>query len=188
MKGLKVKQQAGVVLFLSLVMLLILTILGLQSVKSTSMQRIMARNARDAELAFQSAEVAVVEAEAYIETLVNTAPFEATNTAGRVHTVNVGSEVVLKDFNWRLPDNLANTDATQGFTVVTTTIGTVAQQPRYFIEFWRTVVSDEDRLNLDNIGQDTGSGRTQVFRVTALGIGGTEQANVIVRTTYGKKF
>ena len=72
--------------------------------------------------------------------------------------------------------------------IVTKSIAGVAAQPRYIVEFIKTVVSDEDRLNLDNIGQDTGSGRTQIFRVTAFGTGGTENAHVLIQTTYGKRF
>jgi len=175
-------KQSGVVLFISLVMLLILTLLGVSSIQSTSLQLMMSRNARDAELAFQAAETAIIEAEAYIETLNNTGPFEATNTDGRYDAVNNGT-VNLAGFDWT---NSA-TNA-RGFKTAATLLTGVADQPKYFIEFWRTVVSDEDRLNLDNIGQDTGAGRTQVFRVTAHGTGGTETAEVIIRTTYGKKF
>lgn len=182
MRGLNIKQQSGVVLFISLVMLLILTVLGLSSVQSTSMQLLMSRNARDAELAFQSAETAIILAEQYIETLNNTAPFQAANTAGRYDAVTNGV-VDLATFDW-------NTSASnaRGFATIPSIITGVYSQPKYFIEFWRTVVSDEDRLNMDNIGQETGSGKTQVFRVTTQGTGGTESAKVIIRTTYGKKF
>ena len=62
------KRQSGVALFISLVMLLILTVLGLSSVQTTSVQERMARNARDTNLAFQAAESALKDAEALIET------------------------------------------------------------------------------------------------------------------------
>jgi len=53
----KQKRQSGVALFISLVMLLILTVLGLSSVQTTSVQERMARNARDTNLAFQGGRV-----------------------------------------------------------------------------------------------------------------------------------
>ncbi|MBD3648541.1 MAG: hypothetical protein HUJ31_14050, partial [Pseudomonadales bacterium] len=53
MTSLSIRQQRGVALFMSLVMLLILTLLGLSSVQTTSLQERMSRNARDANLAFQ---------------------------------------------------------------------------------------------------------------------------------------
>lgn len=182
MRGLNIRHQSGVVLFISLVMLLILTLLGMSSVQNTSLQLLMSRNARDAELAFQSAETAILLAEEYVETLTNTVPFESANTDGRYDAVNDGN-VDLAAFDWTTSASNA-----RGFQTIPAIITGVASQPKYFIEFWRTVVSDEDRLNLDNIGQDTGSGRTQVFRVTAQGTGGTAAAKVIIRTTYGKKF
>jgi type IV pilus assembly protein PilX len=50
------------------------------------------------------------------------------------------------------------------------------------------VVSAEDSLNLDNVGGDSGTDQTQVFRITALGVGKSESAKVYLQTTYGKKF
>jgi len=179
------KKQQGVVLFISLVMLLILTLLGLSSVQSTSLQLMMSRNARDAEMAFQAAEVAILEAEAYIETLNNTVPFETPNMAGRYDSVNAPDTTIddLVGFNWTTSGSNS-----RGFVTLPPVIAGVAEPPKYIIEYWRAVVSDEDRLNLDNIGQDTGAGRTQVFRISALGTGGTSTARVIIRTTYGKRF
>ena len=60
--------------------------------------------------------------------------------------------------------------------------------PLYIIEHISTVVSDEDRLNLDNIGQNPNTCCTQMFRITARGSGGTDAAKVILQSTYGKRF
>ena len=78
------KRQSGVALFISLVMLLILTMLGLSSVQTTSVQERMARNARDTNLAFQAAESALKDAEALIETFNSLALFTGSgaNDAG----------------------------------------------------------------------------------------------------------
>ena len=69
--------QRGVALFLSLVMLMIITVLGISSVQTTTMQERMARNARDTNLAFQSAESAIMDAEALIETFNSLTAFNA---------------------------------------------------------------------------------------------------------------
>jgi Tfp pilus assembly protein PilX len=61
-------------------------------------------------------------------------------------------------------------------------------QPRYFIERVKAVLSDEDRLNLDNVGGGTGADRTYIFRITALGTGKTSASRVFLQGTYGKKF
>jgi Tfp pilus assembly protein PilX len=62
------------------------------------------------------------------------------------------------------------------------------QQPLYMIEYIKTVLNDDDRLNMDNVGGGAGSDRTHVFRVTALGTGKTASAKVLLQSTYGKKF
>ena len=62
------QRESGVALFMSLVMLLIITILGLSSVQTTTLQERMARNARDTNLAFQAAEAAIKDAETLAET------------------------------------------------------------------------------------------------------------------------
>ena len=44
------QKQEGIVLFMSLVMLLLLTMLGVSSIQTTSLQQRMARNANDGNL------------------------------------------------------------------------------------------------------------------------------------------
>jgi len=175
-------REQGVALIMSLVMLLILTILGISSVQTTSMQERMTINARDNDLAFQAAESAVREAEIFLNTNTSLLIFQNANTNGYYDVPDNGS-VDLSSFDWADASN-----DSRGFLTVSTTIGGVASQPVYIIEWVRTVVSQEDTLNLNNIGQDTGAGRTQMFRVTAYGTGGTSSAHVMIQTTFGKRF
>lgn len=173
-------KQDGVALFISLVMLAILTVLGLSSIQSTSLQERMSRNARDTNLAFQAAESAIDDAEAYLETVNSLIPFQdaTANDNGRYEAAGPTDTPVWEAVDW----------SGAQVVVAATTIDGVAAQPRYVIEFVKTVVSEEDRLNIDNIGQDTGAGRTQMFRVTTYGTGGTSTAHVMLQSTYGKKF
>lgn len=172
-------RESGVVLFISLVMLLIITVLGISSVQSTSMQERMARNARDTNLAFQSAESAIKDAEEFIETFTSLAAFP-NNAAGLYVEPVFGDPSNWTEVDW---------DAGTGYRDVgITTITGVATQPKYIVEFVKTVVSEVDRLNLDNIGQSTGFGRSQVFRITVYGTGGTDNAHVVIQSTYGKRF
>lgn len=172
-------------LFVSLVMLLILTVLGISSVQSTSMQERMARNAMDANLAFQAAESAIRDAEVFMEGLsdLDDFPLDSANAAaaaanGYYVQVDPDQSEVWETVDWT--GALVRTAESSVPGVVT--------QPKYVVEFLKTVVSDQDRLNLDNIGQDTGSGRTQMFRVTAYGTGGTVSAHVTLQSNYGKRF
>ena len=62
------KTNTGVALFISLVLLLVLTILGVSVVQTTSLEIRMARNEHDSLLAFEAAESALRDAEAALET------------------------------------------------------------------------------------------------------------------------
>ncbi len=184
-KAMKRKNQTGIVLFMSLVILLILTILGLSSVQTTSLQERMSRNARDSNLAFQAAEAALRDGEDELEELISLNNFDAGAT-GYFFENDPGDEPNWSDsaiVNWS-----PTTDSCTGCIEATTEIGGVATQPKYIVEHLKEVVSDDDSLNLDNIGQDTGSGKTQVFRVTSFGVGGSDSARVMLQATYGKRF
>lgn len=60
------KQQSGVVLVISLIILLLLTILGVTAMQVNGLEEKMAGNSRDQNIAFQAAESALVEAEKFI--------------------------------------------------------------------------------------------------------------------------
>jgi len=175
------RNQKGVALFISLVMLLILTVLGLSSVQTTTLQERMARNARDTNLAFQAAESAVKDAETLIETFNSLVAFTSAgaNDAGFYFEGDYDAPTNWNNFNWTNGE---------GYIEAPTVIDGVAEPPKYFIEHIKTVISDNDTLNLDNIGQDSGSGRAQIFRVTVYGTGGTSTAHVMIQSTYGKRF
>ena len=174
--------QRGVALFLSLVLLMIITVLGISSVQTTTMQERMARNARDTNLAFQSAESAIKDAETLIETFNSLTAYDAAdaNANGLYYETDYNAAP-----NW---SNVVWSDANGGYITAPTDIDGVSDSSKYIIEFVTAVVADEDRLNLSNIGQDTGSGRTQVFRVTVYGTGGTNTTHVMIQSTYGKRF
>lgn len=174
-------RQSGVVLFMSLVILLLLTVLGISSVQTTSLQQRMAMNANDTNLAFQAAESALRDAEDFLETLNALTDFEGAGAENNGFYYEAAPGDVP---NWR---EAGIWDGSAGFREAETTITGVEDQPKYILEHVKTVIADADALNLDNIGQDTGSGRTQIFRVTARGTGGTATAQVMIQGTYGKR-
>jgi type IV pilus assembly protein PilX len=176
MKG-QIASERGMVLVTSLVILLIITMLALSAVQSTSIQELISRNQRDSNLAFNAAETALVEAESVINAMTSVAYGTSANpkiydarTAAAFF--NVSSDTWGSDY--------AN--------ATTSNVAVVASQPVYIIEHVRTVVSDEDRLNIDNIGQNPNTCCTQMFRITARGTGGTDAAQVELQSTYGKRF
>ncbi len=169
-------KQSGAVLILTLVILLIVTLLGTSSVEVTGMLEKMARNSTDTSVAFRGAEAAIIEAENIIEGETALTPYQA-NASGKYVSQAVG--VVPR---WE-------EDATwDGVASVAVDYSDGVAQPLYIIEYVKTVLSEEDRLNMDNVGGGTGADRTQMFRVTVLGTGKTSSAKVLLQSTYGKKF
>ena len=168
--------QSGAILILTLVVLLIITVLGASSIQSVSLLEKMARNTTDTSIAFRGAEAAILEAERVIESETALTPYQ-TNTGGKYELQAVGitprwTEVATWD-----GVNAVEVDYSDGMA-----------KPQYIIEFEKSVLAEEDRLNMDNVGGETGSARTQMFRLTALGRGKTESAKVVLQSTYGKKF
>lgn len=199
MKGLANKisfnrNQSGVVLFMSLVMLLIITILGLSSVQTTTLQERMARNARDTNLAFQATEAAIKDAETLVETFNSLVDFgdDPRVNPSQCYNSPSAADGFYYERGYSCSSNWSSTrldwSSGTGSIEAATAISNVAIQPKYIVEHVKTVVADEDRLNLDNIGQDTGSGRAQIFRITVFGTGGTDTAHVMIQSTYGRRF
>ncbi|MDZ7684298.1 MAG: PilX N-terminal domain-containing pilus assembly protein [Gammaproteobacteria bacterium] len=183
--------QRGVALFISLVMLLILTLLGVSAVQTTALQERMSRNSFDNNLAFQATESAVRDAEDFIEDNFNSLVMFDTAGAednGFYYDNEWNETPNWENIDWDTDQECDPSSVPTGVRAAETEVPGVCVQPKYIIEHVKTVVSDQDRLNLDNIGQGTGTGRTQVFRITALGTGGTKTAHVLLQTTYGKKF
>ena len=179
------QKQAGIVLFMSLVMLLLLTILGVSSIQTTSLQQRMARNANDGNLAFQAAEVALRDGEDLLEELNNLTDFgdPLDDLGGNEANGYYFEAAPGAPPNWK---NLG--DWTGGGFRTSETQITGAEQPKYIVEHVQTIIADADALNLDNIGEDIGAGRTEVFRVTARGYGASADAQVMIQGTYGKQF
>lgn len=170
------RSQSGAILILTLIVLLVITVLGASSVQGTSLLERMARTTADTSVAFRAAEAAMIAAEKIVEDETVLTAYQ-TNVAGKYEAQAVGVTP-----RW-------NVDATwDGVNSVAVDYSDGVAQPLYIIEFTRSVLSEEDRLNMDNVGGETGAARTQVFRVTALGTGKTASSKVLLQSTYGKKF
>jgi type IV pilus assembly protein PilX len=173
--------REGIVLVTSLVILLILTMLALSAVQGTSIQELITRNQRDSNLAFNAAETALVEAEAVLNAMTSVTPGASSDNNPKIYDARLdGSFFVATSDPW-------SSDYKNELQVFTQGVSTQTP-PAYIIEHISTVVSDEDRLNLDNIGQNPNTCCTQMFRITARGTGGTDAAKVVLQSTYGKRF
>ncbi|NOX76096.1 MAG: pilus assembly protein PilX [Gammaproteobacteria bacterium] len=173
-------QQRGSVLLISLIVLLVMTLLGLSSMRTTVLEEKMAGNMRDSELAFQSAEAALRDAEQFIETnIISTAAFDADGNDG---LYNNNDERLWKTIDWSAADSLEYAD----FDSATTVGVNVTTAPRYVIQHLVSVGNQADVLNQNNYGQGSGAGVTETFLITVRGTGGSDSAVVYLQSTYGK--
>ena len=134
------QKPRGVALFISLVLLLVLTIIGISAVQSTSLEVRMARNDHDSLLAFQAAESALRDAEAAVEALPGTAGFVDTGVNG-LWTVAPMDETP----RWN-----AGTAWAAGTSVQGSAVDKVSTQPRYMIEHLASVIVVENAIQIDD--------------------------------------
>ncbi|HEC17809.1 MAG TPA: hypothetical protein ENI97_00505 [Gammaproteobacteria bacterium] len=175
------KHQHGAALLVSLIILVVMTLLGVSSMRTSVMEEKMAGNMRDNELAFQAAEAALRAAEKHIkDNIISTTAFDNDGSDGLYDN---SDERIWENINWTNADSLEYT----GFDSTTTTGVNVSSAPRYVIQHLTSVGSASAKLNQSNYGQGTGAGEVQAFTITARGTGGSDNAVVYLQSTYGKR-
>ncbi|EIK47084.1 hypothetical protein O59_001105 [Cellvibrio sp. BR] len=195
-----IKQQTGAVLIVGLVLLLILTVIGLASIRGSDLQERMAGNMRDRNIAFQASEAALREGENILDPLdFPVLPSFTGSVIGYWPDLN-------KSSNYS-PSLLGSWPYIEGSTTVRglrPTIWTAAQweansvqldedtisglteQPRYTIE--KVIVtglaasqgSGVDHESVEKL-QDA-----EFYRITSRGLGLTADAEVILQSTFAR--
>ena len=126
------KTQAGVVLVVSLIILLLLTIIGLSAMQTTALEEKMAGNLRDKSLAFQAAESALRAAEDSLPNILQSAYIPACTNGfcSEIPTISLTDAAILIDDFWiknQLPTLWVATSSV-------TTLGNNIPAPLYFIQ------------------------------------------------------
>ena len=173
-------KQRGIALFISLVLLLVLTIIGVSAVQTTSLEERMARNTNDSVLAFESAEVALRTGEQFLRNNVNTTTlFPSAGNNGLWKASDY-----LQTERWQQANIWTGNNSVQ---LPANTVDNVAEQPRYIIEWVATVQRSDNPYQL---GQSYNAlfDRIEIFRITARGVGGSPNARVLLQSTYGLIF
>ena len=169
------RRQRGAVLIVSLFILLLMTLIGVTSMSTTSLEEKMAGNMRDKNIALQAAESALDDADLWLMTQ-NTQPF-ATTSCGTppcdVWDHNVLPDPVDQPQSWW--QNTAREYGTRG----SNEISDVNKDPFYVIE------KQAEEWDSPEIG--THSSRI-FYRVTARGTGGTDDAQAVLQTTVALRF
>lgn len=162
------KKQQGVVLAVGLIMLLLMTLIGITGMQTTTLQEKMTGNFRDRNLAFQSSEAALRDAEQYLRFTAIIPAFNGSN--GLYQPASDGVDVWLdSEIDW------TDTSASVQYS---TTLDNVASQPQYIIEELPPVPDPTSSLE---------GGITQTskfYRVTSRATGGTDTAVVILQSVY----
>jgi len=162
------KQQSGIALIIGLVMLLLLTIIMIAAVQVTVLEERMAGNLQNNNIAFQSAESALREAEILIGSgaadfnplKLTGGPFQNIESVCVAGLCGTTSPLQSEDF----PDD--------GTATATTGIENVVAEPEYIIELVRIDPSvDSSRLYA-------------TFRITARASGADSSSSVQLQSTY----
>lgn len=153
------KSQHGASLLVSLIFLLIMAMLGVAVANVTTLQERMAGHTRDRDLALQAAEVALRDAE---DQLANAA-FRSSAVA--YNALNGNDDAFWSNCFLTSASPCTATNAPTN-SLPTTGPGAVAQQPRYVLE------------------RKPDIGATQIYRVTAFAVGGSQQTVVILQAEY----
>ena len=188
--------QKGAVLVVSLVLLLVMTIVGVTSLRTITLEEKMASNTQNRNMALQAAESALRNAETWLDARLVEPEESSTGGTGVWQLDNPYGGTVSwwdhVDATWwqatAVPygGNPANC-CSGGIDLVdlSTTPGAqpLAANPRYLIEKQAFV---PDSLTLGNVGGlMTGA---FYYRVTARGVGGTDTAVSVLQTSYTRRY
>ena len=184
------KQQQGAVLVVSLLLLLVITVLALGASTTTRLQERMSASMRDRDLAFESSEAGLRNAERIIDSLL-IAPSPC--TSGRCQVYDRGVLPASMGFQaqtwWNtnawsyITDETFNTTQhTRSSGGLISGTGMAAADPQFVVEELEEVT---DSLSVP----PTGPPPSRIYyRITAAAQGGTQQAQVVLQSTFARRF
>jgi type IV pilus assembly protein PilX len=174
-------RQQGASLVIALMFLIVLTILGLVSVRSSTLHERMAGNDRDRAVAFEAAEAALRDAE--VDILTNLTPASAFNAAC---TNGLCVPATVATPNWQ---QVPWTGATSRVYGVASGAGAypvaVAQAPRYIVELLPDLPAGAGNSLNSNVRSSTSGGTA--YRITARGWGQRATTQVMLQSVYVKQ-
>lgn len=169
------KPQRGAVLFVALMLLLILTVIGVDSMNDTIMQGSMVGAIQDGNTALQGGETAIRQAEDFLDGIANIAGFGA---APGLYLAGAGGDPYL-DATW----TAVNSITANG-------IAGLAEQPRYYIELAGAVTNNSSSISINQstYSHESGTVTTLAFRIIAYSTGSSGTARRVVESYYARVF
>lgn len=162
-------RQEGAVLFISLIMLLAMTLIGVTGMQGTIMEEKMAGNSLDINRSFQATEAALREAESYLQSA--TLPTFDGTTTGLYQPTDAGTTPLWEQNIWNASSARTYSGTFSGMTL--------ASAPMYIIEELAPVPDPTGSIAADEPLPDAG-----IYRVTARGTGGSDKSITILQATY----
>ena len=163
----------GSVLIVSMLILLVLTLIGVTAMGTSALEEKMAGNSRDRDLAFQSSEAALRDAETFIGGIASAGAF---NNSNGLYATGAAPDITL-----------ATTWTGTASRTATGTLAGVNSQPRYIIE----MVSVSGTVNPspeECYDCPPAQGPVTNLRITVRGTGGTDSAVVMLQAYYARMF
>ena len=181
-------QQRGTVLLVAMIMLLVMTLLGINSMRGTALEERMAGNWRDQNIALQAAEAALRGAERSLPgvrpeplgTVADGCPADSDCSVYEMDTDDPAT------FNYLLSTDPEKKEKWRdSATAYATAIAGTSAQPRYLIEARGTV---RDSLT-SGFGYDgAAEGWIDMYQITAEGYGQTQDGSRILQIIYAKRY
>lgn len=183
------RRQRGAVLAIGLLILVVMTLIGVTGMSTSGLELKMAGNLADWNIAFQAVEAALRDGETDVATTGRVSGRTGADclstgsnpeydglcgaTPGIIGTQNIWEGI---DFS----DNASNIQyVLYGDKTEANTFSGVATQPRYIIE----PVVDVGKPGTSLVA-NTGGVDIKTYRITAVGYGGSVEANVMAQSTY----
>lgn len=180
------KNQHGVVLIMALVILFAMTLIGVTSMNTTSLEDRMSSNYRDRQVAFQAAEAALRQGERNVANPSDTAFDQASNyntscTGGTGGLCFCGDKSVQCITYWTddLPSPISDVawNVSSSHRTYSTGLAGVSTPAKYIIEFMGYICPTTAACT-------PAVGDPKMFRVTALATGRTNTSKVMLQSTF----
>lgn len=174
MKKYQTRKQAGAALLVCLIILVLVTLMGLTSMRTSVLQEKMSGASSDKSLAFQAAEMALRDAEKVVRLNLSSATGFAEDCSGGQCVAKPGAASEAETVDWD-----SDEAAVYGEASGADPISGVARQPNYIIELMFNM-----KPPLGNSADQKKKGTP--YRITAIGYGKLERTRVQIQSTYYK--
>lgn len=176
----KKTNQKGIALFITLMILVIVTILGVSIARTQFAGEIMARNAENHAMATQAAEAALRDAEA---NLLQDNFVDFPSNSNGLYQFDPTAQSAYLGINWSNP--AANTTKTYGSApLASPSLSNInlAAQPKYIVEQLPPVAIPGE--NISSVQYGLATIPVVVYRVTAYGVGGDTSSNALLQSIF----